>query len=69
MPQFRPDDRVEVRDASCIAMTEKALLVEVDGEQTWVPRSQVDDDSEVWEDGQEGTLTVSRWIAEQKGWT
>ena len=63
--------------------TGKALLVRVDvddpvyemsGEGNledgllWVPQSQIHDDSEVWQEGDSGTLVVTRWIAEQKGW-
>lgn len=46
--------------------TEAALLVTIDGEDHWVPKSQVHDDSEVWKMGDEGLLVISRWIAEQK---
>ena len=33
--------------------------------------SQIDDDSEIWEDsekGEEGKLVISEWLATQKGW-
>ena len=33
----------------------------------WIPRSQIDDDSEVWRLGQKGVLVISEWIALQKG--
>jgi hypothetical protein len=49
--------------------TDKALLVEVEGREIWIPQSQVDDDSEVYEEGQTGTLIVSDWIADEKGLT
>jgi hypothetical protein len=58
---------VKIEDARCIRATEKAILVEIDGDQHWIPQSQVDADSEVWKEGDEGTLVVSDWIAEQKG--
>ena len=32
----------------------------------WIPKSQIDDDSEVWEKGQDGTLVTSEWIALEK---
>lgn len=47
--------------------TEKAIHVTVGGEACWIPQSQIHEDSEVWKEGQTGTLIVSRWIAEQKG--
>lgn len=48
--------------------TEKALLVEVDGEEVWLPRSQiVEDESEALEEGDTGTLAITQWIAREKG--
>jgi len=58
---------VEFSDVKAIAETEVALLCEVDGEEVWLPKSQVQDESEVWQKGDEGTLVVSEWIAKQKG--
>jgi hypothetical protein len=34
----------------------------------WVPKSQIDDDSEVYKANTEGVLIVSDWLAKQKGW-
>lgn len=58
--------------------TGKALLVRVDEDDpvhettddgtVWVPQSQIHEDSEVYQEGDSGTLIVTRWIAEQKGW-
>lgn len=47
--------------------TDRALLVEIDGEEHWIPKSQILDDSEVYEEGGEGVLVVTTWIAKQKG--
>ena len=44
-----------------------AILVEIEGEQYWLPKSQIDDDSEVYEHGTSGTLIISAWLAQQKG--
>ena len=59
-------DDVKVKRA-----TDKAILVEIDGEEHWIPKSHVHDDSEVWDDAPDargpGRLVVSQWIAEQKG--
>lgn len=57
----------EFEDVVAKNATEKAVLCEIDGEDHWIPRSQIDDDSEVYEKGHEGKLVVTRWIAEQKG--
>ena len=47
--------------------TKKALLCKIDGQELWVPKSQIHDDSEVWEVGHEGKLVVTEWWAMQKG--
>lgn len=69
MPAFT--DRVEIHDVVCIGQTGKAILCrlseEYDNIEVWIPQSQVDDDSEVYEEGGEGVLVVSLWIAEEKG--
>lgn len=60
------DDAVRL-EARCVRATSNAILVDVDGEEVWIPQSCVHDDSEVWKRGDEGTLVVTRWIAEKKG--
>lgn len=47
--------------------TDKALLCVIDGEEHWMPKSQIDDNSEVFSQDDEGTLIVTEWIATQKG--
>ena len=72
---MRPDEEVfEIEDAVVVRATDKALLIDapIFDEEQWVPKSQISNDSEVWTDnpkGNDGTLIVSMWIAEQKGWT
>lgn len=34
----------------------------------WVPKSQIHDDSETYKSGTNGTLIVTQWFAEQRGW-
>ena len=64
----------DIEGCKVIQNTGKALLVrnkrcsEFDGEDIWVPQSQITDDSDIWRDGDEGTLTVTEWFAEKKGW-
>lgn len=58
---------VSIDDVVCKAATDKAILVVIEGEEYWIPQSQIDDDSEVWKKDDEGTLVISDWIAEQKG--
>lgn len=39
-----------------------------DGTEEWVPTSLINDDSEVYQVGDEGTLVVPEWFADEKGW-
>lgn len=54
-------------DVTCIAESDKAILVDIEGEEFWIPKSEVDDDSEVWSDGDEGDLIISTFIARKRG--
>lgn len=65
MPAFR--ETAAFTGVKAIKATAAALLCEVDGAQVWIPQSQIDDASEVWEEGQAGELVVSMFIAESKG--
>lgn len=63
------DKNVVINRCECLHETDKALLVDVgEPDGVWVPKSQIHDDSEVYENGGTGKLVVSKWIAEQKGW-
>lgn len=62
-----PDKTCTFFDVTVEQETEKALLCNIEGEEIWIPKSQIDDDSEVYEMGTTGDLVVSRWIATQKG--
>ena len=52
--------------------TEKALLVQVDGvnegQEFWIPKSCIHDDSEVFSSLGLGKLIVMRWFAEKNGY-
>jgi hypothetical protein len=69
----------DIEDVRCIAESKngKSLLMqktceEFDGEdeagKCWVPQSQITDDSEVYKKGHVGTLCVTEWWAQKKGW-
>lgn len=58
---------IQFQNAVCKRETEKALLVEIEGEEHWVPKSQIHEDSEVFERGGEGLLVVSKWWAKRQG--
>lgn len=52
-----------------IKSTNKALLVrDEDGEEFWVPKSQIHVDSSVFQVDQEGSLVVNEWYANKQGW-
>lgn len=38
------------------------------GDEIWVPKGQIHDDSEVYAVGHEGKLIVSAWLASKEGW-
>jgi len=65
MAEFR--EKAAFPDARALRATEKALLCLIEGEEVWVPQSQIDDDSEVWRAGDEGELVLSAWWAEKQG--
>jgi hypothetical protein len=59
-----------------IRATDKALLVRMEDEdfnkgenEVWIPRSVIHDDSECYEDGDDGKVVVESWWAEKQGWT
>ncbi len=72
MRTIRDEDRgsdrtVTIENVECIRESANAILVRIDGDEMWIPQSQVHADSEVWRKGDEGKLVITKWIAEQKG--
>lgn len=69
MPAKKDDryDPVEIEEVTVVRETEKALLCKIEGVEHWIPKSQINDDSEVYEEGGEGTLIIPRWLADEKG--
>jgi len=67
MPDFG-EKVVRIEDVHCRKATEKAICVKIPelGIDQWIPQSQIDDDSEVYKEGDVGTLVISEWIAEKK---
>jgi hypothetical protein len=57
---------VSFKKVLCKRQTPKAILCEVKGRELWIPQSQIHEDSEVYQDGDEGTLVVSEWFAEKE---
>lgn len=57
---------VMIPDVKVLRETEKALLVLTnEDDEVWVPKSVVDDDSEVFQKDDEGTLIVQEWFAKK----
>jgi len=61
-------ETVRIEDCEIIKATDKAVLVRIGGEvEKWIPQSQIDDDSEVWKEGDKGDLVIKAWFAEKEG--
>jgi hypothetical protein len=60
-------ETVSIEDVKCIQETAAALLCVIDGDEVWIPKSQIHDDSEVYDEGSSGTLVITEWIAREKG--
>jgi len=62
----RVDDTVTFPDARLLRETEKAILVEIDEVEYWVPKSQVDSATRIHAAGDEGELVVSAWWVDKQ---
>jgi hypothetical protein len=47
--------------------TDLALLFVVDGEEVWVPKSQIEESDEISEGDEDIEVNVAEWFAEQEG--
>jgi hypothetical protein len=66
MNRTEHNELVEIDDCVCSIATSKAILVVREGEEVWVPTSQIHADSEVYKPGTAGILVIPRWVAEMK---
>lgn len=57
--------KASVGDFWCVRESDEAILVSDGTIELWVPKSVVDDDSEVYADGTDGELVVAEWWAEK----
>lgn len=59
-----------IENARCVKDTGQKILVEAPDleEPTWIPKSQIEDESEVYKHGTDGVLIVNDWFAEKRGW-
>lgn len=58
---------VEVHGDEVARETDRAVLCRIDGDERWIPLSQIDPGTPASEGGCEFTMGITRWIAEQKG--
>lgn len=64
------DATFEVEVEEVLKETDKALLVKLEtGDEMWIPKSQIHDNSEVWKSGHVGKLVIPEWLATEKGLT
>lgn len=62
------DDCETFEGARCVSASGKAIRVRLaSGAYHWIPNSVVDEDSEVFKDGDEGKLVVKSWFCEKEG--
>lgn len=60
-------NKAKFEDATALRETDKALFCDVEGREVWIPKSQIDDDSEVYAQGHSGLLVINEWFAEKEG--
>ena len=63
----RDTEWVELGDCEIVRVTEKAVLIDVDGSEEWFPRSQIRDGEDDFEAGTVTDIAVTPWIAKEKG--
>lgn len=60
------EKNVSILEVQCLGESAKAILVAVNGDEHWIPKTQVHDDSDVFAKGHTGKLVISKWIAIQR---
>lgn len=64
---FEDDEGFEI-EGEVYAVTDKAILIRIGGHgQVWIPKSQILDGDDSPAKGDVIELTITTWIAEQKG--
>ena len=61
-------DYVEFDSVVVKHTTDKAVLIEFDDEEVWIPWSCVEDNDEDFKVGYKGKMYVAEWWAEKEGW-
>ncbi len=57
---------VTLTDVTIKRVTDKAMLVDINGNEIWFPLSQVAD-AENYQENDQGDLSVTEWIAKKNG--
>jgi hypothetical protein len=62
-------ETAEFEDVVCTGESTDAICCRVGERKLWIPKSQVHDDSEVYDvcEGREGKLVITQWFAEKTG--
>jgi len=61
------NESVEIDDVEVLAATEAAILIETsDGDEEWIPKSQLRQGTNVIAKGDKGKIIIPRWIAVEK---
>ena len=64
----RENYKTEFEKVFCDRETAQAIHVHLEtGEEKWIPKSLIDDDSEVYKQGDEGKLVLPEWFALKEG--
>lgn len=58
---------VHLENVDVVAETDRAFLIEYDGERHWVPRSQVCDEEDYAKDDKGVTMSITEWMANKLG--
>lgn len=61
------DKFVTIGDVQSLSESPRAVLVYAKGREHWIPKSQIHDESEVYERDQWGDLIITKWIAKERG--
>ncbi len=56
---------VEYEDVEVLRETDRALLLNIEGDEYWVPKSQISAYSETWHEGDFGVARINEWFASQ----
>jgi hypothetical protein len=63
-------DKFRIEDCKAVGSTEMGIWVSCPDwdKEEFVPQSKIDDDSNLWKEGDEGALVVDGWLADQRKW-